>query len=696
MSLARHAQQSFAASPRAPSPELDSEPSFTSTHFQTSTPRSKPSRSRPHPAPRPDETDDEDAPEHPTLGLRSSDTESLPADDLPSSTSRTRLTRRTLESISPASNPLPAARSRLHASMSREHSLQSAYAPTPSTGSSTLVERDDYAHGSGRDKGKGQARAPLGAIEQEDEREDRRASDAEVDGGESSSPARQPRSRGRGVGAYLEAHPAVYSTPPPLRQRSAPSLSTPLAPGAYPPTAQKSRASPTAHPSASPISASKEVHNIFSGLNIRPRASTSTDQPRAAQTPSRESPLARSREPPTPHGPGHYNFSPQTTRSPVPRNVRFGDAQTNGFGSESGDEASDEDEQPPPAPPPLPDPVLRKALRRIQQQKKVDDERAQELDDYFPEEREDERRRQQERPGDYEGDDDSSDGGAHAGGRSAIAYAMEPSRVEPEDLPMQSTPNPRRRATHEWDRTPPSPIRPTPSRRPISPPKEPSPPRWTPPKPKRETPTRRNPPTPPRSPSPELPPALPEFQSPVPSPEKPVRRPLRHPQPYPSPTRPSPPRARDSPPPLQSSTSSSHGRRRASQSQIPIPSPPRFAPSASTSRHRDPSPPRQPSPPPLANSHHRAPSPPTEPESSPSDDYRDDRLLETASELRLGLSSLKHERLNSLGLPSRDPSAPSALERKRKESDKRMRRLEQEQAELERGGTLARDRKSVV
>ncbi|KAK4691143.1 hypothetical protein P7C70_g9414, partial [Phenoliferia sp. Uapishka_3] len=404
---------------------MNEEPSFI--RFESSTPARKP-----HPS------------SHSTgtgggFTLRESDTESIDDDSEDGQSrgqqeeggrTRPRLTRRTLNQIQSKTH-LQSSTSTIHSSsaiqikptairplmMSRDHSIQSnsIYAPTPSTGSSTLVEPSDYnslssysklekgkgkavgttSPGRGTTTGTGTGRARgRGTVINEDSHEDEAGEEEGAEDASSSSPRRKPKSRGRGVSAYLDSHQSALSTPPPSHTRPFSSSllqhqqpNTPLAPGAYPPTARKPR---TSHPplaSSSPptnsntngrttqtppstTSAPQQIRDIFNRVihaplsaererDLNRRNSPSHLQHSQSQSSPPPPPRETRLEPPTPHGPGHYNFSPQPSqtaqhsRSPIPssastnrnRVVRWGRNQfaEGGNAVKSGEEASDEE-----------------------------------------------------------------------------------------------------------------------------------------------------------------------------------------------------------------------------------------------------------------------------------------------------------------------------------------------------------------
>ncbi|GAA6004223.1 hypothetical protein JCM10207_002490 [Rhodosporidiobolus poonsookiae] len=317
---------------RLPLADDSDDPSFASEHVLTSTPR-KPTRSS---APRGSVEDDDDP-------LHASDTESINLDndaegrtgydgDTVRALSGGRLTQRSLLKLSASSqhtgSPFAGssagertATGRLHDSLPLGRVGRSdQYAPSPSTGSSTLVDREDdtlqwhdkkrrVTLGAGGvsettlrarlDRSELSSR-PMAVREEEDEdraEEEERATVVPLErgaseDGSSSSPRPPRRSRIGNLASYVDAKmssasAAAASTPPrrspssSARQKHGLPPATPAAPGAYPPSARKpARSSPT-HPASTFSSSSQlapptraspsaQIHDAFSRLITGP------------------------------------------------------------------------------------------------------------------------------------------------------------------------------------------------------------------------------------------------------------------------------------------------------------------------------------------------------------------------------------------------------------------------------------------
>ncbi|KAM0751068.1 hypothetical protein T439DRAFT_380085 [Meredithblackwellia eburnea MCA 4105] len=376
----------------------DGEPSFHQSHFHTSTPKkssTSTTTATPHLLPSESESDANNDDDDEQFRLRESDTESLDGDhqrQLPSvgvtasqvTGARARLTRRTLAKITtpltstststPHNNnqdnqhhqQTPSTIKPSSRLMQRDSSLQSSastslskekergpwerergWAPTPSTGSSTLVDRDEPLWGEDRkrrDSSKGKAKAKgrrHPTLIQEEEMAD------EEDGGEVPAPdphqpqperevreededlpssssgtgrrplLRKPRKRD-GVQSYIDSHSHSHQTP--LRRRQQLSSLTP----SPPPTTLRKEAplvpatpvAPGGYPLNPQTKISEKIHEAFRLIR------TPTDTDRAIQallgrSPNSNSPNNRSGgvtgvgvgEPRTPHpGPGWYDF----------------------------------------------------------------------------------------------------------------------------------------------------------------------------------------------------------------------------------------------------------------------------------------------------------------------------------------------------------------------------------------------------
>lgn len=723
--------------------DLADDPSFSSAHFVTSTPLK--------PGPR-KSFNAEDALDADTL--RASDTESLPGeDDLAegvTSATRIRLTRRSLAEFSsstganayasPQLQPSPArpftstsspsnatAQPLLSSSMGRDFSNQSGarYAPTPSTGSSTLVEKDDY-HGAryssgGKGKGKGREDTTVRGYGARRGGEGIAEEPTPEDDGSSSSPRPQSTKSRRTpeeLSSFLDAKVAAasaaissaISTPPQPRiryQQQLSAISTPIAPGAYPPTSRKpppSRRSPSAHsPShqqSTPITASSQVRDAFTRFITGPDgAITHSAERRAllaaqrqAATPSGSQSVRR--EPPTPHPAGFYPFTPtanegrsdpRSSRSPLPRRA-WGEATRGDGGEEDGDR---EDEEGAVSPSRRgrkgeEEAKLVKTLRHLRELqvetegsgRQVEEE---DLDRYFApsgDEREEEEleRAPKVRTRDYEGDYSSEDEGEEEelpglGQRSTVRFAMVDSDSGSEGRPAPPTPAGANRPSPPSHTNLASSSRRSPPSTQLIPPTAPAP----------TSPRRRTFTPPPRSPSPPLPPPVPSpLSTPQSSPVKPLRpripgkysttprRPPSEPSYSHSPASSTPPRQSLPPAPQPAQT----------PPRLPSPRLPASSPRASTStegaltRRRSS----------LSSSY--------VPEHSSRIEPVDDLAVRSiAAELLQAVKELSAP-LDERGLPVRTgESLAGVLSRRKKESEGRRRELESEMSGLERGAT---------
>ncbi|GAA5900665.1 hypothetical protein JCM5296_006742 [Sporobolomyces johnsonii] len=340
------------------------DPSFASGHVITSTPRKGAARRT---RGRGQEEEQEDP-------LHASDTESLKLDEADIERglrglgggvhegARTRLTRRSLAHLSatPADLDLDLASSSTTPRARFSGALRAElYAPSPSTGSSTLVDRDEeVAHRHRFDRKERKERdeeltARRSRLErtvlEEDEGEDDQGtvmpptSSAELEeDGSSSSPRPPRRSRVGDLASYIDAK---MSTPrrSPKSRRTAAAISipptTPAAPGAYPSSARKpssgpSPSSPTTTTTTplrpSPISsprhktpptsastptatASVQIHDAFKRLITGPDGVlTHSAERRAALASLPAAPSSARKEPTTPHPTGYYSFVPSS------------------------------------------------------------------------------------------------------------------------------------------------------------------------------------------------------------------------------------------------------------------------------------------------------------------------------------------------------------------------------------------------
>ncbi|BGP01735.1 putative Transporter [Rhodotorula toruloides] len=326
---------------------LDSDdPSFDSDHILTSTPlkqangRGGRERGR----------DDED-------GLHASDTESLGdlnerdiergAQKGLTNGSHSPLTRRSLRELSsstrsPLAPSFGAQNGRVQANGIAR--LEELYAPSPSTGSSTLVDREeDFRRWK---EGREEEVTMQGARPAVNGRYEGEADGSEDDhetvlppgseDGSSSSP-RPRRSRVGDLASYinarLSASASAQTTPrkTPRRQRRDPT--TPAAPGAFPSSARKSGSSfrPSAsHPSyatpslrtsttapsaeTSSSTGSSQIHDAFKRLITGPDGALAhSAERRAVLEANVTGPSPARNEPPTPHPAGYYAFVPSSS-----------------------------------------------------------------------------------------------------------------------------------------------------------------------------------------------------------------------------------------------------------------------------------------------------------------------------------------------------------------------------------------------
>ena len=374
-SEASDASTSSSSRPFAPHLESDSDdPSFDLEHVHTSTPRKGGHRAHRQPDPRGDRDDDDP--------LHASDTESLDLDlaqgdidrrlhpiDRPTSSTTPPLTRRSLLQLSqPRDGPTPFASSSNRLALSFRRGNGDLYAPSPSTGSSTLVDREDdptrkpgasssAARDGDDDVTVRRARVELpvgrqGALVDEvydDDEGTEQPGRAASDDGESSSP-RPRRSRVGDLASYVDARMSS-STPrrSPKRIRQTPA--TPAAPGAYPGSARKPSSfrpaasfpssSSTSHRPSSALfpppattstgTPSSQIHDAFSRLITGPDGALahSAERRAALAATSPPPPPPRAVEPPTPHPVGHYAFVPSGSL-PVERSVRRRDGGEGG------------------------------------------------------------------------------------------------------------------------------------------------------------------------------------------------------------------------------------------------------------------------------------------------------------------------------------------------------------------------------
>ncbi|BGP64256.1 hypothetical protein NBRC10512v2_005611 [Rhodotorula toruloides] len=326
-------------------PDSD-DPSFDSDHILTSTPlkqangRGGRGRGR----------DDEE-------GLHASDTESL--GDLDerdiergaqkglTDGSHSPLTRRSLRELSsstrtPLAPSFGAQNGRVQANGIAR--LDELYAPSPSTGSSTLVDREeDFRRWKeGREEEvtmQGPRLAANGRYEGEADGSEDDHETVQPPGSEdgSSSSPRPRRSRVGDLASYIDARLSASASPQttprkrPRRQRREPT--TPAAPGAFPSSARKSgssfrpsashpsyatpslRASTNAPSAETPTSTgSSQIHDAFKRLITGPDGALAhSAERRAVLEANVTGPSPARNEPPTPHPAGYYAFVPSSS-----------------------------------------------------------------------------------------------------------------------------------------------------------------------------------------------------------------------------------------------------------------------------------------------------------------------------------------------------------------------------------------------
>ncbi|GAA6063260.1 hypothetical protein JCM10212_004994 [Sporobolomyces blumeae] len=353
------------ASPRAfDLPEDSDDPSFSSRHFATSTPR-KTRRDGQTGAPTGGGRGTRDGDD-----LRDSDTESI---DLPDEDAiergleryeqgrhHARLTRTSLANhLSGADLVQPYSTSLTPRAISvpRDRFVRGdLYAPSPSTGSSTLVDRDEdgtakakarEAETTMRDRVRLVERTVKEEREPDDDQETVMApasTRAEEDDEPSSSPRPHRRTKVGDLSHYLDAKLAASAPPSSTPHRSPRNRrvqvpQTPHAPGAFPSSARKpldlgsyGEDTPTSGSQSSrtvqktpPSSSSAAIHDAFARLITGPDGALSRSAERRAAMQSSSTPASRRDferrvEPETPHLTGWHSFVP-TTSLPVDTEV---------------------------------------------------------------------------------------------------------------------------------------------------------------------------------------------------------------------------------------------------------------------------------------------------------------------------------------------------------------------------------------
>ncbi|GAA5937650.1 uncharacterized protein JCM15063_002079 [Sporobolomyces koalae] len=356
---------SASSTPALALPDDSDDPSFSSQRVATSTPRKTRRYSRRESQPAREEELD---------GLRLSDTESLDLldDDAikqgyeQQQQQQAKLTRRSLAThleegdfLQPYSTSLtPRAISVSHARFAPRGDL---YAPSPSTGSSTLVDREDEGFGSSKARERDStARHSVRAMEKTVEEEDTSGLDKEEeqrteihatsnaglldeDRASSSSPRAPRRSTVGDLAHYIDARLASpttrssTSTPrrsPPSRRniRSTLPPQTPHAPGAFPSSARKLAESPTSpqrsvgtpirpnlnQQKISPASSSAQIHDAFARLITGPKGALTNSAERriamqANATPAGPGSQRERAKVEAPDFAGRYSFSPSSS-----------------------------------------------------------------------------------------------------------------------------------------------------------------------------------------------------------------------------------------------------------------------------------------------------------------------------------------------------------------------------------------------
>ncbi|GAA6003565.1 uncharacterized protein JCM10292_000419 [Rhodotorula paludigena] len=761
-SPSRGSDASSSAAPNNSDPHAlasDSEdPSFDLEHVQTSTPH-KGTRRHLYT----DEADEEDA-------MHASDTESLhlEEDDLertgrgagtPLSSQTAALTRRSLlrfagdEDAALFASPsvsLQPGSGRLAHSLRRDVRSE-LYAPSPSTGSSTLADRDDeitrkgfLVHGED-DVTLRRTRLELSRheqiVEETDEDQGTVLPPGGSDDGSSSSPRPLRRARVGDLASYVDARMSASTSTHRTPRRSPPSAryapTTPSAPGAFPSSTRKSpsfrspsSSLPAASASTPPTTSSHQIQDAFKRLITGPDGALAhSAERRAALAAAATGPSPARHEPPTPHPAGYYAFVPSTTL-PLERGTTSRREKRHEQALHEEDDRLDTPSRAQVQPSKL-DRALRHLAQAQHEARAVDSASEVDLDEYF-------------RPGAMNGSlEDQAEGpapDAHFAGRSAIDFAMARSFAHEQGESVGYAPQasaddedvrpPRRRV-------PPA-LRASQSVRFASPPPRPRSPSTSPPRSPSPPPTstlRRSttPPLPP--PSPPLPPLPPLLAPDSPEPARNISRASFTRRPSSSATRRSPPRASERlapvpplgiDPPLVSPVFDSPPRSRITRPGWDRPTsstPPRgahYAPPAPSG-----TPPNQ-SQLSLSRTAARSPAPSPAREGEPTigrllgspvrqssreQDEADRSAERTVQDLvsqladavealtaaRDAVSLAPAARLDERGLPlARANELRGELERRKKDSEKRRRELQEEMREIEARNGRESDRRAAI
>ncbi|KAM0790109.1 hypothetical protein ACM66B_005436 [Microbotryomycetes sp. NB124-2] len=314
---------------------LEEDPSFLSGHVYTSTPSKTARAFRPTTA-----YDARDV-------LRDSDTESIDADELGADIhTATRLdvgNRTSAQSSNIVNNSVNDASNatlrtaRLGSTDAR--TTQFGRAPSPSTGSSTLV--DDWPQPSRVSKRKGvngrQGQAQAHSRERDGvlaEKDDADDTPVEEDGASSTSPRPFRLRTTRDLSSYIESRSSAIATPPPTTslRRSLPTVQTPHAPGAFPSRDRQQQSlrrsvpeagqasSVSRTPTSAPGSGTKQIQDAFHRFIHGPdgalahsaekRAALAAVLASAAKSASKRTSPGFRPEPETPHPVGYYGFTP--------------------------------------------------------------------------------------------------------------------------------------------------------------------------------------------------------------------------------------------------------------------------------------------------------------------------------------------------------------------------------------------------
>ncbi|KAK4050337.1 hypothetical protein OIO90_005130 [Microbotryomycetes sp. JL221] len=449
--------------------KFDEEPSFSSGHVYTSTPSK--TRRLQHQQLQRQSSSTERVNQHDDDRLKHSDTESLDEQDLDQAG---------IQIAQRAHSTVP--RRAPHNEVAAQ---PFARAPSPSTGSSTLVDewpRQSLTRTIHREKGKTRAlqhfEPPLNssaAVAIAEEHGDDTHVDNEDDDASSSSPRpfRSRTSTRRDLSSYLESRSSTIKTPPPFRKSHPLPSQTPHAPGAFPSTLstrnrtlrqsvpESTRSTMTT--SATPGSGTKQIQDAFHRFIHGPDgALTQSAEKRAAlaaalsASAQKQSPYGNVKTSPreekgTPHPAGFYAFTPKhalpvSKRSSGTARTRQHDVSNEEDEPERGDDS-------PSARAKTYDTKLERTLRHIRElQRETEMRQSHEPDEVHLVDNKATRQQRPERA--YEGDDSSSaaeeseqsDSAPIQAQRSAIEFAMARSFALPQSsstLPIGETSNER-------------------------------------------------------------------------------------------------------------------------------------------------------------------------------------------------------------------------------------------------------------